>query len=77
MIKLYCYKRFAVSESVEDNSCYKLRQRLESDGTICEETFSRDYGFSSPSAAAAVVRGSHSNGNILWKTQDGVKLRDL
>lgn len=76
-------KNSTISEHVvpsfiqDGSSYYKLRKRLEENGTICNGRFERDYEFSSPSAAAAVVRGSHSNGNILWKTQDGVKLRDL
>lgn len=77
VVKDSAVSKGVVPSFIQDNSYYKLRQRLEADGTICEGTFSRDYEFSSPSAAAAVVRGSHSNGNILWKTQDGVKLRDL
>ena len=54
-----------------------LRRRLEADGTIVDGRFQRDYEFSSPSAAATVVRGHSSNGNIDWKTADGVKLKDL
>ncbi|WP_198947381.1 GIY-YIG nuclease family protein [Megasphaera sp. ASD88] len=77
VVKDSAVSKGVVPSFIQDNSYYKLRQRLEADGTICEGTFSLDYEFSSPSAAAAVVRGSHSNGNILWKTQDGVKLRDL
>ena len=33
--------------------------------------FARDYGFSSPSAAAAVVLDRNANGRIEWKTTDG------
>ncbi|MCH5288073.1 MAG: GIY-YIG nuclease family protein [Christensenellaceae bacterium] len=54
-----------------------LRQKLETDGTILDGRFQRDYEFSSPSAAATVVRGHSSNGNVEWKTVDGVKLKDL
>ncbi|WP_420101503.1 GIY-YIG nuclease family protein [Bosea sp. (in: a-proteobacteria)] len=33
--------------------------------------FARDFGFSSPSAAAAVVLDRNANGRIEWKTADG------
>lgn len=39
--------------------------------------FSRDYEFSSPSAAAAAVRGGSSNGLTSWKNESGTRLRDL
>ena len=33
--------------------------------------------FSSPSAAAACIVGGESNGQIMWITDEGVKLKDL
>jgi len=39
------------------------------DGT--KFVFTRDYGFSSPSAAAAVVLDRNANGRIEWKATDG------
>jgi possible methionine sulfoxide reductase A len=60
------------------NSHYAIiREALENDGIIKDFVFQRDYGFSSPSAAASVVLGNSSNGRNLWKTADGVKLGDL
>lgn len=56
---------------------YILRNKLESDGTISDRIFTRNYEFSAPSAASAVILGHTSNGNIDWKTADGTKLRDL
>ena len=54
-----------------------LRQRLEKEGIIADSQFQRDYEFSSPSAGAAVVLGRSANGNTEWKTNEGVKLKDL
>ena len=54
-----------------------MREALERDRIIIDNVFQRDYGFSSPSAAASVVLGNSSNGRNLWKTADGVKLGDL
>lgn len=39
--------------------------------------FARDYEFSSPSAAAATVRGGATNGLMWWRNEAGVKLKDL
>ena len=56
---------------------YNLRKALETDGIIAERTFTKDYEFSAPSAASAVIMGRTSNGNEDWKTEDGTKLKDL
>jgi predicted GIY-YIG superfamily endonuclease len=56
---------------------YILRNKLEADGTISDGKFTRNYEFSAPSAASAVVLGHSSNGNVDWKTADGTKLKDL
>ncbi len=39
--------------------------------------FTKDYEFSSPSLAAAVVRGSSANGLIEWKNKDGQTLKSI
>ena len=56
---------------------YNLRNALVKEGIIAERAFTRDYEFNAPSAASAVVLGHTSNGNVDWKTLDGVKLKDL
>lgn len=56
---------------------FVLRNKLESDGTIVDRRFTRNYEFSAPSAASAVVLGHTSNGNIDWKTENGTKLKDI
>ena len=56
---------------------YDLRKRLEAEGTIVECKFVRNYEFSSPSSASAVVLGRNSNGNHDWKTDDGLLLGAL
>lgn len=56
---------------------YVLRNKLESDGSIVDRKFVRNYEFSAPSAASAVILGHTSNGNVDWKTVDGTKLKDL
>ena len=56
---------------------YNLRNKLEVDGVISERKFVRNYEFSAPSAASAVILGHTSNGNMDWKTAGGVRLKDL
>lgn len=56
---------------------FNLRNALEKDGIIVERKFTKDYEFSAPSAASAVVLGRPSNGNTDWKTSDGITLKNL
>ncbi len=57
------------------------RQQLISDGTLARKgefyVFTRDVEFSSPSAAAVVIRGARSNGLLEWKSKDGKSLKQL
>jgi hypothetical protein len=39
--------------------------------------FTKDAEFSSPSAAAVVIHGGSANGLVVWKTKDGVSLKQL
>ena len=55
----------------------RLRDKLIADEVIVDGLFVRDYEFSAPSAASAVILGRTSNGNIDWKTAQGVSLRDV
>jgi len=56
---------------------FKLRNALIADGIVVDRRFTKDYEFAAPSAASAVVLGHNSNGNNDWKTNDGIKLKDL
>lgn len=55
----------------------ELRNTLINNGTIVNRIFTRNYEFKVPSAASAVILGCASNGNVDWKTEQGVKLKDL
>lgn len=65
------------SMEVHAKSMYKLRKSLEKEGIITDSKFTRDYEFSSPSAASTVVLGRSSNGNFDWKSIDGIRLKEL
>lgn len=54
----------------------KKRNELINSGVIKEFKFTKDYLFSSPSTAAAVVMGRSANGLIEWKKEDGSTIKD-
>ena len=56
---------------------YNLRNTLIKEEVIKDGVFQKDYEFSAPSAASAVILGHTSNGNVDWKTENGTKLKDL
>lgn len=59
-------------------SLQKRRQYLLDSGVIDSNyKFVKDYLFTSPSLAAAIVLGRNSNGRTEWKTQDKVTLKDI
>jgi hypothetical protein len=64
----------------ESQSYKSIKDRLIRDRMLVEETdmlrFADDALFSSPSAAAAVVRGQNTNGRTYWKLPDGTTYGD-
>ena len=56
---------------------FNLRNVLVKEGVMKDDRFQRDYEFNAPSAASTVVLGCPSNGNVDWKTETGIKLKDL
>ena len=67
----------APSFETKGKSYYRLRCQLEKDGTIVNGVFTKDYEFNAPSAASGVVMGRNSNGNLDWKDENGVSLKEL
>lgn len=65
------------SVAVHGKGYYELRLQLENEEVIKDRIFQKDYEFSSPSAAATVIQGRNSNGNLDWKTSDGKNLKEL
>lgn len=59
-------------------SLIKLRNYLIEKGIINSEfKFTKDYIFTSPSLAAAVVMGRNANGRTEWKTEEHKSLKDI
>lgn len=55
----------------------KLRISLIKNKIIKQNIFTKDYLFSSPSSAAAIVMGRSANGLTEWKTEDGRILKAI
>lgn len=56
----------------------KLRSELMSNGTIdLNYEFVKDYVFTSPSSAAAIVMGRNANGRTEWKLENQKSLKDV
>lgn len=57
-----------------------LRAQLSADGVLKAENdrmvFTKDYEFSSPSAAASVIHGGQANGLQAWKDLNGISLKE-
>ena len=57
------------------------REQLINKGILAQQgnrlIFTRDYEFTSPSLAAAAIRGGASNGLTSWKTKEGKKLKEI
>lgn len=53
----------------------RKRSALAGEGYVTDFVFTKDYLFSSPSLAAAVVMGRSANGLIEWKTKNGKALK--
>ncbi len=63
-----------VQSSCRASNLY-MRDKLLADGTIDSNyTFTKDYVFSSPSAASVMVLGMSSNGRKEWKTKEGTTI---
>jgi len=60
---------------------HNMRRDLKDEGVLAEEQdhllFTKDWEFSIPSAAAAVVHGGHANGLIVWKNGQGRTLKEI
>lgn len=59
-----------ITPSLADNH-RELREQLMDDAVIKNRTFTKDYTFSTISAAACVVSGRSANGWLEWQTEDG------
>lgn len=64
-----------VGDRKHNTHYWKLHDKLVEDGVLIIKgdiaTFTEDFAFSSPSAAAAIVAGRSSNGRTSWKLSDG------
>ena len=66
-----------VADGAKRNNYLSLRNKLIANGTISDNVFTKDYLFSSCSAASSVVKGYNTNGWLEWKNEDKKTLTDL
>lgn len=68
-------KGSVISDGIADSFKKKgyniLRERLIDEGVIMDRTFTKDYLFSSYSAASSVIEGHNTNGWLNWKDKCG------
>ena len=69
-------EKIAPKFAIHSKTYYRLRNALIDDGTIKDGAFTRDYEFTCPTAAAIVILG-HAGAFTGWKTDTGVKLKEL
>lgn len=65
------------SFELKGKSYFNLRNKLLNDEIIVNDIFENGYEFNASSAASAVILGRTSNGNIDWKNEDSIALRDI
>lgn len=65
------------SFELRGRSYFNLRNKLVDDGIIENDIFEKDYEFNAPSATSAVILGRTSNGNVDWKNDSGISLKDI
>lgn len=65
-----------IGSSFSSSGYNKLRDNLISEGAIQDRVFTKDYLFSSYSAASSVIEGHNSNGWIEWKDKNRKNIDD-
>lgn len=65
------------SFELRGKSYFNLRNKLVGDGIIVNDIFEKDYEFNASSAASTVILGRTSNGNVDWKNDSGISLKDI
>ncbi len=63
--------------SVVPRTIRDLRAACVANGDIQDGMLQKSFLFKTPSSAAAFVIGNSSNGRVVWKTKDGVTLKDI
>jgi len=70
-----------IAPAFEKHNYIKLRTQLVEEGKFTDQgdylLFEKDYVFSTPSAAAAIVMGRSANGLIEWKSVSGKALKAM
>lgn len=67
-----------ISQSFKEHHYNSLRNKLMSEGYLSEDfILKKNYEFNSLSSAAAVIGGRSASGTIEWKTEKGIRYKDI
>lgn len=76
---LVVHKGSLLSSTVSDSKTFRGRKSIikTREGIVVNNILQKNVRFKSPSTAANFVTGTSSNGNRLWKTEDGTPIGKL
>lgn len=76
---LVVLKGSLLSRTISDSKTFRgIKSIVKSrEGIVNDDILQKDIFFKSPSTAANFVTGTSSNGNRLWKTEDGTPIGKL
>ena len=76
---LVVFKGSILSETVSESKTFRGRKTIlkSRESIVVDCVLQEDAQFKSPSTAANFVTGTSSNGNRLWKTEDGTPIGKL
>lgn len=77
--ELMIFKGAKVSKDIANSKTFKGARTIERmrESVVSNNVLQEDKKFKSPSTAANFVTGRSTNGLIAWKTEDGIKLKDI
>lgn len=76
---LIVLKGSKLSETVSESKTFRGKKSIlaSREGVVVDNILQKDVRFKSPSTAANFVTGTSSNGNRLWKNEDGKPIGEL
>ena len=76
---LVVFKGSLLSTTVSNSKTFRGGKAILNarEGIVVDNVLQKDVRFMSPSTAANFVTGTSSNGNRLWKTEDGTQIGKL
>ncbi len=67
----------STSESLQKSYQNLRKQLINNENIVSGNKFIKNYLFTAPSSASAVLTGTSTNGKILWKSAEGITLKEM